>query len=68
MTPYAESTWRELEQATGAETDLFDPATLNDLPPPAQRFLAAALPDQTPLRRVVRLRMDGEIELGRRVG
>lgn len=66
MTSFAETTWRELEAVAGAETDLFDRSTLKDLPPPAQRFLAAALPEHTPLHRVVRLGMDGEIKLGGR--
>ncbi len=66
MIPFAETTWRQLETAAGPDPELFDPATLETLPAPARRFLAASLPDRTPLRQVVCLGMDGEIKLGGR--
>lgn len=44
----------------------FDPDTLEALPPPAQRYLANALPDGVALSSLVELEMDGTIKLGGR--
>lgn len=64
---FAASTWDALEHAAD-ERPLadFDPATLDGLPSPAQRFLAAAVPPGTPLWQVVRLEMRGDIKLAGR--
>ena len=44
----------------------FDPATLAELPSPAQRLLGRALPSGLALASTVELTMDGEIKLGGR--
>lgn len=65
--PFAVATWKALEAATDAlPLAAFDPATLDSLPAPAQRYLTDALPPGTPLSRVVELQMCGEIQLGGR--
>lgn len=62
--PVAERTWATLVAMSRPSPDKFDIATLNALPEPAQRFLSAALPDQTPLCHGVELEMRGRIKLG----
>lgn len=69
VTGFAETMWRSLEANDGDDgTDpaRFDPDTLDGLPAPAQRLLAAALPDRTPLASVVILEMEGDIKLAGR--
>jgi hypothetical protein len=44
--------------------DVFDPAMVDDLPLPAQRWLRHAIAPGTPLRRAVTLRQHGRIRLG----
>ncbi|MBN2623403.1 MAG: hypothetical protein JXA83_08550 [Acidimicrobiales bacterium] len=56
--------WRELARSTDDDRR-FDPATLDDLPAPVARWLRHAIAPGTPLRRAARLRMHGEIRLGR---
>ena len=62
----AEPGWRALSDESSIEPASFDPTTLADLPPPAQRLLARALPSRTTLTSTVELSMDGEIKLGGR--
>lgn len=67
MTTFADATWTALEHDNSTTViRAFDPATLDDLPEPAQRLLHAALPPQTPLCRSVCLSMRGEIKLAGR--
>ncbi|MGA9278258.1 DUF6544 family protein [Ilumatobacter sp.] len=63
---FADSTWSALAAPHDHEVDLFDPASLHDLPAPAQRLLSRALPANVALSPLVRLDMDGEIKLGGR--
>lgn len=51
---------------TGSSPVLFDPSTLDALPPPARRYLNWAIAPGTPLASAVRLRMHGTIRLGDR--
>ena len=62
----AERGWTALSNQSPAEPAAFDPATLADLPPPAQRLLDRALPSGVTLSTTVELSMEGEIELGGR--
>lgn len=66
MKGFAEAAWRSLEADDGIEPARFDPGTLGGLPSPAQRLLAAALPDRTPLASTVVLEMVGDIRLAGR--
>lgn len=61
---FAVATWRSLEDGHKAEEPRFDAVTLRSLPPPAQRLLAAAVPDGSPLHSTVSLEMVGDIKLG----
>ncbi len=63
---FADATWAELASPTTTTPPRFDPATLSDLPAPAQRYLRGVLPDGVGLSSVVRLSMAGEIKLGGR--
>lgn len=63
---FADSAWAELVAAALADSPAFDPATLRDLPSPARRFLARALPAGVSLSSTVEIDMDGEIKLGGR--
>ncbi len=63
---FADATWAELASPTTTTPPRFDPATLSDLPAPAQRYLRRVLPDGVGLSSVVRLSMAGEIKLGGR--
>ena len=60
--------WARLEDALGGDDrpQLFDPASLDELPAAAARFLRRALPNGTPLVSVTTLAMTGRIKLGRR--
>jgi hypothetical protein len=62
----AERGWTALAHGSPGEPDAFDPTTLADLPPPAQRLLGRALPSGVALSTTVELSMEGEIELGGR--
>jgi hypothetical protein len=62
----AERGWTALSNVPIDQPATFDPATLAELPPPAQRLLARALPGGVALSTTVELSMDGEIELGNR--
>ena len=59
----AEATWATLQHDDGQPPATFDTSTLLDLPEPAQRFLRAAIPADTPLASGVVLEMVGEIRL-----
>lgn len=63
---FAERGWTALSNEPPVEPAAFDPATLADLPPPAQRLLGGALPSGVALSTRVELSMEGEIELGGR--
>ena len=63
---FAASTWAALADAPSAAPARFDPATLDALPAPAQRFLEQALPAGVALSTAVVLGMEGEIKLGDR--
>ncbi len=58
-------TWDLLAAPDQKPVELFDPATLIDLPAPAARWLRRALPDETPLVRAIEVVMHGEIRIGR---
>lgn len=61
---FAAATWDALENTADEQAlPSFDAATLDGLPSPAQRYLTYALPPRTPLSRVVRLEMCGDIKL-----
>jgi hypothetical protein len=66
----AEHGWTALSKESPVESPVepaaFDPATLADLPPPAQRLLGRALPSGVALSATVELSMEGEIALGGR--
>ena len=62
----AERGWTALAHGSPGEPATFDPATLADLPPPAQRLLGRALPSSVALTTTVELSMEGEIRLGGR--
>lgn len=63
----ADATWAALAaRSTDATPPSFDPATLEELPPPAQRHLTRALPSGVTLSPLVELEMQGEIRLGDR--
>lgn len=47
----------------GQAAPAFDPATIQDLPEPARRYLAHAIAPGSPIATAVRLRMHGEIKL-----
>lgn len=62
---------RDLEELWRSGSDQrapFDPAALADLPDPARRYLAHAIAEGAPLASAVRLKMHGEIRLGRADG
>lgn len=64
---FAEATRATLASMIDAGSNrVFDPATLDSLPAPAQRFLTRALPTGVPLSTTVELTMEGEIKLGGR--
>jgi hypothetical protein len=58
--------WRALQAAREAGPARWDPSMAGGLPPVAQRYLRRAIAPGTPLRRVVRLEMEGEFTLGGR--
>jgi hypothetical protein len=62
----AERGWTALSGEPPVEPSAFDPATLADLPAPAQRLLGRALPSGVALSTTVELSMEGEIRLGSR--
>ena len=66
MTTFADTTGNTLDTLADPRVESFDPTTLDALPPPARRLLSAAIPPDTPLRRVAHLEMDGEIKLAGR--
>ena len=66
MPAFAVATWRSLGECGGFAPQRFDPATLQPLPAPAQRLLAAAAPPDSPLHSVISLEMSGDIRLGSR--
>jgi hypothetical protein len=53
-------------EGEAAAASVFDPAMVDDLPPPARRFFLHAIRPGTPLCRVARITMHGEIGLGSR--
>jgi hypothetical protein len=53
--------WSAIVAEGSDEVPLFDPTTVTGLPSPAQRFLVRTLPEGTPLRTMVQLRMNGAI-------
>jgi hypothetical protein len=57
--------WAQLASPGEAASE-FDPASLADLPAPAQRLLSSVLPEGTPLVTAVELEMTGSIKLGPR--
>jgi hypothetical protein len=57
-----EPLWDEL-QAPGSAAETFDPAMVDGLPEPAQRYLRRAIAPGTPLARSVRLTMHGTLRL-----
>lgn len=63
---FAAATWRLLEAGNSVDPPCFDAGTLEPLPPPAQRLLAAAVPGGSPLHTMVSLEMSGDIKLGGR--
>lgn len=62
----ADRAWEELLRSPVALPERFDPALVRDLPEPARRFFDFAIRPGTPLRTVVRIRMEGELSLGTR--
>jgi hypothetical protein len=56
--------WDQLADAAMEVTDRFDPASVDDLPEPAGRWLRHAIAPQTPLRYCVELDQHGTINLG----
>lgn len=62
---FAAATWSALESMADAWLP-FDPASLDGLPAPAQRYLSTAIPAGTPLSTLARIQMDGDIKLGGR--
>lgn len=57
------TSWRSLSLA--AATDCFDPAMITRMPPTARRWLIHAIGDGAALSSTARLRMRGEIRLGK---
>lgn len=55
--------WAALEAGREAEPLRYDPAMVADLPEVAQRYFARAIEPGTPLRRMVRLEMEGSFIL-----
>ena len=64
MNKPTEQLWDHLAQREAGPVERFDSATVEDVPPPARRFLTAAIPDGTPLTTGVELEMTGRIKLG----
>lgn len=64
-TTSSQTTWAAIERGGDGPDPPFDPSTLADLPEPARRFLAAAIPAGAPLHSGVALTMRGRIKLGR---
>lgn len=62
----AGSTWDTLATPDDSVPALFDHGTLADLPEPAARWLAHAVPDCSPLFSAVEITMSGTIKLGSR--
>ncbi len=61
-----EPTWAVLAEGLDEPAPAFDPATCDDLPEPARRWLTHAIPAGAPLRTTVELAMVGRIRLGPR--
>lgn len=64
MTALARTTRHALAALARTPLPLFDPSTLDRLPPPARRLLTAAVPAGAPLSQRVELEMTGRIKLG----
>ncbi|MFN3216655.1 MAG: DUF6544 family protein [Acidimicrobiales bacterium] len=64
MTALARTTRHALAALPPAPSPRFDPSTIDQLPPPARRLLAAAIPAGAPLSQRVELEMTGRIKLG----
>jgi len=62
----AASMWEILATPDERDDELFDLATLTDLPDPASRWLRRVLPVETPLVATIELAMTGSIKLGPR--
>ncbi len=62
----AAALWASLLEPSPPVPEPFDPGTLAELPGPARRFLAAAIPAGAPLADAVVLQMEGTIRLGGR--
>jgi hypothetical protein len=60
----ADDIWNRLIDAAGAADDVFDPASVQDLPEAAQRYFRYTIGDGTPLRLAVEIEMTGELGLG----
>lgn len=55
----------DLWNSAGPATRAFEPDSISGLPDPARRYLQHAIAPGTPLASAVRLRMHGEIKLGK---
>jgi hypothetical protein len=55
--------WEELTRVEAIPGEAFDPAMVDDLPPPARRFLRRAIEPDTPLARRVEVAMEGTLLL-----
>lgn len=60
----ASGLWRDLARTARNSTAVFEPAMVNDLPVPAQRFFQFTIQPGAPLRTVAEIRMTGMIGLG----
>lgn len=60
----AAGTWQDLIRAAGSVQEVFDPATIESLPEPAQRYFRYTMRPGTPLQRAVELDMEGQLGLG----
>lgn len=56
--------WRRLAAAASRDDVPFDPAMVADLPDPARRYFLYTIAPGTPIRRIARIEMGGEMGLG----
>ncbi len=63
---FAATTWAALRSPPDATPDRFDPATLDELPLPARRLLARAVPPGSLLTTLLEIDMEGDIKLAGR--
>lgn len=59
-------TWEALVAVAGGGSATYDPASVSDLPEPAQRYFNFMIEPGTPLQAAVALEMNGEIGMGTR--